>query len=109
MSKKKLVFRVGQGLAVTGLALTLGASCSKDTPKDGPNVNTVAPNSNPGAQTNGQTNQADPTPTPPPPPEINVNTVETPPLTTDMGTDADSIKLAPEIRVNTPAPKKKPE
>lgn len=40
-SKKKMIFRVGTGLAVTALAL--GTGCPKDQPKDAPNVNTVAP------------------------------------------------------------------
>lgn len=40
-NKKKMIFRVGTGLAVTALAL--GTGCPKDRPGDGPNVNTVAP------------------------------------------------------------------
>ena len=32
MSKKKLVFKVSQGLAVTGLALSVGTGCQKIEP-----------------------------------------------------------------------------
>lgn len=105
MSKKKLVFRVSQGLAVTGLALSIGAGCAKDNPKP-PNVNTIP--SEPG------TNNAEPENVPPPAPPVYVNTVESPPkdadaglAAADMGPDAASLK-APDINVNTPAPDEKP-
>ena len=97
MSKKKLVFRVGQGLAVTGLALSV-AGCPKDPP-EGMSVNPAAPD------------------LPSPPPEVNVNTVESPPPADMGGTaledDSDAgtprSKPANPIRVNTPAPRPEPK
>ena len=107
MSKQKLVFRVGTGLAVTGLALSMGTGCPKDTHT----VNPVPP----------ANNQQPEQPQPPPPP-VNVNTVASPPVdpraldpvaadagSADAGTaDADEAprpKMKEPIRVNTPPPK----
>ena len=99
MSKKKLVFKVSQGLAVTGLALSMGTGC----PREKPIVNTV-PVQEPG--TNNDTNNVRP--------DVIVNVVESPPSTnngttgTNNGTTAapeeKSPKMVEPIRVNTPPP-----
>ena len=100
MSKKKLSFKVGHGLAVTGLALSFGTGC----PKEKPIVNTVPVE-------DSTNNQA--------PPDVKVNVVESPPATnnetnnatnnaTNAGTAAgntDGLKKQIEpVNVNTPPP-----
>ena len=106
MSKKKLSFRVGQGLAVAGLAATVGVGCPKE---QGHTVNPVPVEE----------------PAPVPVEEVKVNVVESPPAQTNgtVGTNgatngtngtngatngtngADPVpKLVEPIRVNTPPP-----